>query len=117
MLTIPTIVWISALSDRDAADINLQRPKVSSDHNDRNDRQRSLRDNKTGTLKRSLLGTFWLPYLTKYLSKIPQTLTQNAKWAKEDICLVFFLNLLKINVKQRLLLGSKFCDTGRVFEF
>ena len=31
--------------------------------------------------------------------KITQTLTQNANWDKEDICLVCVLNLLEMNVK------------------
>ena len=59
----------------------------------------------------SLLGAFSLPYLTKYLFEITQTLTQNAKWAKKDDFLVCFLNFFQINVEQLLLLLSKFCDT------
>ena len=47
-------------------------------------------------------------YPSKYLFKIAQTLTQNAKWAKKDDCLVCFLNFLEVSVKQQFLLGSKF---------
>ena len=61
--------------------------------------------------KRSHLEVFSLPYLTKYFFEITQTLTQNAKLAKKDVCLVYFLNSFEMNVKQQLLLGSKFCDT------
>ena len=34
--------------------------------------------------------------------EITQSLTQNTKWAKKDVCLVCFLNLFEMNVKQQL---------------
>ena len=61
-------------------------------------------------LKMQSSQVFLLPYLTKYLFEITQTLTQKAKCTKKDVCLVCFLNFFDMNVKQQLLLGSKFCD-------
>ena len=61
--------------------------------------------------KHSLFGVFSLPYLTKQLFEITQILTQNTKWGKKDACLVCLLNFFEMNVKELLLLGSKFCDT------
>ena len=64
----------------------------------------------TGSFNNAVFSVFLLPYFMKYSFEITQTFTQNAKWANKDVCSVFF-NFFEMNVKQQLLLGSKFCDT------